>query len=51
MRAMAGVVLVLGVIGMVGSIVMVLASDPHLPLPLAVCGAGFFIGGAVLASR
>ncbi len=50
MKAMAGVFVVFGVIGMVGSILIALTSDPDLPLPPAICGAGFFIGGSVLAS-
>ncbi len=48
---MARVSIVFGVICMLGSIFFVLMSDPHLPLPLAICGAGFFIGGSVLAAR
>ena len=51
MKEMAGVFVVFGVIGMVASIFMALTSDPHLPLPLAICGAGFFIGDSVPASR
>ncbi len=43
--------MVFGVFCMLGSIVVAIMSDPHLPLPLAICGAGFFIGGSVLASR
>jgi hypothetical protein len=36
---------------MLGSIFLTLMSGPHLPPPLAICGAGFFIGGSVLAAR
>jgi hypothetical protein len=48
---MARAAIVFGVICMLGSILFMLMSDPHYPLPLAICGARFFIGGAVLASR
>ncbi len=48
---MARVPIVFGVICMLGSIFFAIMTDPHLPLPLAVCGAGFFIGGSVLAAR
>ena len=50
MKEMAGVFVVFGVIGMVGSTLMAFTSDRHLSLPLAICGAGFFIGGSVPAS-
>jgi uncharacterized membrane protein YccC len=26
-------------------------SDPHLPIPLAIGGAGLFVGGAILVSH
>jgi hypothetical protein len=48
---MARVPLLFGVLGMLGSIFFAIMSDAHLPLPLAICGAGFFIGGSVLAAR
>ncbi len=48
---MARASIVFGVLCMFGSIFFLIMNDPHYPVPLAICGAGFFIGGSVLASR
>lgn len=51
MKEMARVPIVFGAICMLASIAFTILGEPHYPTPLAIGGAGFFIGGAMLASR
>ena len=53
MKSAAKVAIGFGIFFIVIGILMStgLAYDPKLPLPLAISGAGLFVGGAILASR
>ncbi len=52
MKDMAGWTITLGLAFIVGSITIALIGGaPSLPMPLAICGAGLFIGGSILVSK
>jgi hypothetical protein len=52
MKSFAKMALICGILLMVVGVLLaspLTAGDPRLPVPLAICGAGMFIGGAIIA--